>query len=160
VFCFFFSVEVFAQPSKIAVKPGIEEIYLAKDDGEGKAGEVAAHFLTTDVPIHCVVLFDSAEPVTVKMNLVAVSVLRVPAESKVVSTSYTTKQDQNRVNFSGQPDGSWIAGKYRADIFINNTFAGKLNFEIRRPSSTVKAVLNLRSKQPSQPKVVQRKRNR
>lgn len=122
--CLFFSAGAFAQPAaEIGIKAGIEEIYLAKDDGTGKAGEEAAGFLTTDIPIYCVVILHPAGPVTVRMNLVAVSVSGVKAETRVVSTSYTTKTNQNRVNFSGRPDGAWNAGKYRADIYINNELA-------------------------------------
>ena len=40
---------------------GVEELYLAKDDGSGKAGKQVTEFLTTDVPIFCVVLLDTVE---------------------------------------------------------------------------------------------------
>ena len=99
---------------------GVAEIYLARDDGNGKAGVAANGFVTTDVPIYCVVQLDSAVPVTVKMNLVAVSVPGVKPETRVVSTSYTTKDNQSRVNFTGRPAGRRIAGKYRADVFVGN----------------------------------------
>src|ERR1700742_4217485 len=80
---------------------GVDDIYLAKDDGKGQAGEAATTFRTTDIPIYCIVQLDSTAPATVKMNLVAESVAGVKADTKVVSTSYTTKDGENRVNFNG-----------------------------------------------------------
>ena len=59
-----------------------EEIYLAKDNGEGKAGEAETSFLTTDIPIFCVVQLDSLKPATVKMNFIAVKVAGVKARNK------------------------------------------------------------------------------
>ena len=98
---------------------GVEEVYLAKYDGEGKAGDQVSAFSTTDIPIYCVVLLESSKATVVKMNFVAVSVSGVKADTKVVTASYTTKESQNRVNFTGRPDGKWTPGKYRVDIFLD-----------------------------------------
>lgn len=154
----FAAAGAYGQP-EAAEKRWIEDMYLAKDDGSGKAGVAATDFATTDIPIYCVVLLSGASPVTVRMNLVAVNVAGVKAETRVVSTSYKTKDNQDRVNFSGKPDRLWIAGKYRADIFINDTFVKKLDFEIRRPSAAIKSVLSFQPKQPVRPKSAATKRN-
>ncbi|HVF30485.1 MAG TPA: hypothetical protein VNA22_05920 [Pyrinomonadaceae bacterium] len=127
------SVTLFAQaPEASATKVGIAEIYLAKDDGSGKAGDEATSFVTTDVPIYCVVKLDSAAPVTVKMNLVAVSVPGVKAETRVVSTSYTLRENEDRVNFSGRPAKVWVAGKYRVDIFVGAGTAVSREFAVQK----------------------------
>ena len=118
---------------------GIEEFYLAKDNGNGKAGDAATGFVTTDVPIYCVVQLDSAIPVTVKMNLIAVNVPGVKPETRVVSTSYTTKDNQSRVNFTGRPAGRWVAGKYRADVFVGSAPAVSKLFIVQTPSATPKS---------------------
>jgi len=112
----------------------VDEVYLARDDGNGKAGEAVSTFFTTDIPIYCVVQLDTAEPVTVKMNFVAVAVPGVKPETKVVTTSYTTKQGQSRVNFTGKPYDKWNAGKYKVEVFVEGKFARDVVFEIR-PSS-------------------------
>jgi hypothetical protein len=97
---------VFAQEADpIVPRVNVSEIYLAKDDGTGKAGEAATAFETTDVPIHCVVQLDSAESVTVKMQLVAVNVPGVKPGTKVVATSYTTKIS-GPCEFLGQTAGT------------------------------------------------------
>ena len=127
----------FAQDVAVTAPPppapaGLVEIYLAKDDGTGKAGEEATSFVTTDVPIYCVVQLDSALPTTVKMNLVAVAVPGVKADTKVVSSTYTTKDNQDRVNFTGRPTGQWVAGRYRVDIFIGDAAVVSREFAVQK----------------------------
>lgn len=118
--------------SSVAV--GSAGIYLAKDDGSGKAGDEATSFVTTDVPIYCVVQLESSTPVTVRMNLVAVAVPGVKAETRVVSTSYTTKGKEDRVNFSGRPNGPWVAGRYRVDVFVEDRPAVSREFAVQKPA--------------------------
>lgn len=128
VFVFVVQLTAFSQAP---VPVAINQVYLAKDDGSGHAGEPAANFKPTDVPIYCVVQLESAVPTTVKMDLVAERVAGVKPETKVVSTSYTTKDGQNRVNFNGRPAGKWVPGTYRADIYIDGKLAKNLTFEIK-----------------------------
>ena len=130
LFCLMLSAGAFAQGDTVPT-PGVEELYLAKDDGKGKAGEQVSEFSTGDIPIYCVVMLDTAAKVTVKMNFVAVSVSGVKPDTKVVTASYTMKDGQNRVNFTGTPEGKWTPGKYRVDIFIDGKIARDLAFEIK-----------------------------
>lgn len=120
--------------------PAVEEVYLARDNGEGKAGEQVTEFRTTDVPIYCVVLLDSNAKTIVKMNFVAVSVSGVKPETKVVTASYTTKEGQNRVNFTGRPEGKWTPGKYRVDLFVDGKMAKNVEFEIKGAVGAVSGV--------------------
>ena len=126
-----FSAGVFAQAPIGSSHPSIAEFYLAKDDGSGSAGDEAAEFVTSDTPIYCVVRLNNFETVAIQMNLVAVKVLGVKAETKVVSTSYKLKDGEDRVNFSGNPAGKWVAGRYRVDIFIGDAPAGSREFIVR-----------------------------
>lgn len=128
--CLFVAVASYAQ-GEAPIPPTIEEVYLARDNGEGKAGEQVSEFRTTDVPIYCVVLLDSNAKAVVKMNFVAVAVSGVKPETKVVTASYTTNAGQNRVNFTGRPDGKWTPGKYRVDLFIDGKIAKNVEFEIK-----------------------------
>lgn len=123
-----FAQDVVPAPSSA----GVKEIYLAKDDGTGKAGDEATSFVTTDVPIYCVVLLDSALPTTVKMNLVAVAVPGVKADTKVVTSIYTTKDNEDRVNFTGKPAGQWVAGRYRVDIFVGGAAVVSREFAVQK----------------------------
>ena len=127
----------YAQTPVSPAPAGIEEAYLAKDDGEGKAGEQVTEFQTTDVPIYCVVLLESNQAALVKMTFVAVAVAGVKPETKVVTASYTTREAQNKVNFTGRPDGKWTPGKYRVDLFLNGKMARNLVFEIKSSAAGV-----------------------
>jgi hypothetical protein len=130
----------------------VNEIYLAKDDGSGKAGDPATAFVTTDIPIFCVVKLNLSLPTTVKMNLVAVEVKGLKAETTVITTIYTTKEEQNRVNFKGKPEKLWFAGKYRVDVFLNDKLAITQEFEIQKP--TVSEANSVQTK--SKPKPVRK----
>ncbi len=130
--CLFAAAGALAQGDTPApTGPAVEELYLARDDGKGKAGEQVDEFRTTDVAIYCVILLDATTKVTVKMNFVAVSVIGVKADTKVVTASYTTKEGQNRVNFTGRPEDKWTPGKYRVDVFLDGKIAKNIEFEIK-----------------------------
>jgi len=164
MFCVLFAFNAFAQDGEDEknVEPqivGVEEIYLAKDNGEGKAGDVAESFLTTDIPIYCVVQLNSSKPATVRMNFVAVSVQGVKAETKVISVNYKTNGKQNRVSFTGKPDGVWTAGSYRIDIYIDDKLAVGKSFEIKKsPGEIQKSVTQVKSFVPPKPKIVKQTR--
>lgn len=128
--CLILSVAIFAQ-SEPPAPPAVEDVYLAKDDGKGRAGDPSAEFRVTDIPIYCVVVLDSNANAVIKMNFVAVSVSGVRPETKVVSASYTTNERQNRVNFTGRPEGKWTPGKYRVEVFLDGKIAKNVEFEIK-----------------------------
>jgi hypothetical protein len=131
------------------------EVYLARDDG-GKAGEPAFEFKATDIPIYCVVLLENKRKAAVKMVFVAMDVPGVRPEMKIVTSAYTTTEDQNRVNFTGRPDGNWIPGKYRVDIYVDDKLVTDAAFVIRGNPNTigpkiVKSTASKRSKQRDRP---------
>lgn len=147
--CLFLGSSVFAQPETPPLTPaqvGVEEIFLARDNGEGKPGDPVEGFLTTDVPIYCVVQLNSVTPSTVKMNFVAVAVKGVKAETNVITVSFKTNGKQSRVYFTGTPDGTWLAGTYRADIFVDGKPAGSKEFKIQNSALTNPAVKSLQPK--------------
>jgi hypothetical protein len=159
--CLFFSLAAPGQTPEQSTDNeavGVEEIYLAKDNGEGKAGEAETSFLTTDIPIFCVVQLNSTKPVTVKMNFIAVKVAGVKAETKVVSVSFKTNGKHNRVNFTGSPEGAWIAGNYRVDIFVDGKLAGSKELEIQKSATANPAVKSFQPKTAVKPKAPKRTR--
>ncbi|HEX8249664.1 MAG TPA: hypothetical protein VF599_15915 [Pyrinomonadaceae bacterium] len=149
-------VQELPQPENEIV--GVEEIYLAKDNGEGKAGDAETNFLTTDIPIFCIVQLNSTKPATVKMNFIVVKVAGVKAETKVVSVSYKTNGKQNRVNFTGSPEGAWIAGSYRVDVFVDGKLAGSKELEIQKSAPENPAVKSFQPKTNAKPKSIKRTR--
>ena len=152
VVCLWFSSVASGQEADVPKSVGVEQLYLAKDDGTGKAGDPATDFITTDIPIFCVVVLDSNQPVTVKMNLVVVNVPGVRTETRVVSTRYTTKENEDRVNFSGNPHGLWTAGKYRVDIYIDDKLVKKQDLEIRSLKTPIKNATSFQPKQSTKPR--------
>ena len=141
---FIFPAAVLSQekfPETMAASQPTPTIYLARDDGTGEAGEPADSFLTTDVPIYCVVMLSAdgtavSAAINVKMNFIAVKVAGVRPETKVVSAQFTTNGTHDRVRFTGRPDKRWVAGTYRTDIFINGKPAGRKDFVISEPART------------------------
>jgi len=132
--CLIFSLKAFSQSEQNGNRSEfiVEEISLARDDGNGKSGDATDKFITTDHPIHCIVGLDLDKPAIVKMNLVAVKANGLKPETKIIVVSYTTKENQNRVNFTATPDGVWATGIYRVDIFINGKLAKGQTFEIEK----------------------------
>jgi hypothetical protein len=130
-------------PAQSTAQPAtslVDEVYLAKDDGHGKAGEQVTEFTQSDIPIHCVVLLESAGKATVKMTFVAVAVPGVKPDTKVVSASYTTGENQDRVNFTGRPDGKWTPGRYRVDIFVDGKQGKQLEFNIKQGPPALRSI--------------------
>lgn len=154
--CFVFVFGVFAQEPENTPQPetvAVEQMFLAKDNGEGKAGDEAESFLTTDIPIYCVIQLNSTKPVIVKMNFVAVNVQGVKAETQVISVSYKTNGKQNRVNFTGKPEKFWAAGSYRIDVFIDGKLSTGKTFEITKsPLETKPTVTKTQSFVSPKPK--------
>ena len=128
-----FTVAASSQSADRAV--GVQDVYLAKDNGKGQPGSAATVFAPTDIPIYCVVQLDATGSVTVKMELIAENVPGVKTQSKVVSTSYTTKNGENRVDFNGRPSGKWVAGHYRAQIYLDGKLSRDLSFDIKEPAA-------------------------
>ncbi|HMS43434.1 MAG TPA: hypothetical protein PKE69_24605 [Pyrinomonadaceae bacterium] len=129
--CLFFGFSIFAQTDKV----GIETISLWRVGADGATNEETEGFLTNDKPLLFCVKLNSLKPTTVKMLLVAVDVKGIKPETKSVTISFTTNGKQNIVNFRANPEGSWLAGKYRADIYINNKLAANKEFMIEKPPS-------------------------
>jgi len=130
-----FCPAAFAQPEQ--AEGPVADAFLAFSNGEGGPGEESAEFKTTDNPIHCVVNLSATDPQTVKMNLVAVRVAGLREGSRIVSTSYTTKQGENIVQFSGGPAKVWFVGKYRAEIFVNDKLEKTLEFDVKGTAAVV-----------------------
>lgn len=150
--CFVFSFNVFAQTENV----GIEQISLWRVGADNNPSEETEGFLTSDKPLLFRVQLNSKTPVTVKMLLVAVNVQGIKPETKSVTISFTTNGKQNIVNFRASPEDNWLAGKYRADIYINNKLVANKEFMIEKsPQQIEKETL---PKKTTKPKSVKRTR--
>ena len=137
--CLFLGLNVFSQSEKLSENAGVgvEEISLARGDGNGKAGDPTDKLFTDDVPIFCFIQLDSEKPATVKLILSAVKAVGLKPESKIVTISYTTKNNENQVNFTASPKGVWAAGDYRADVYIDGKIAKSRTFTIEKSPKEV-----------------------
>ena len=154
IVCFLaFSVCSFAQTPIY-----VDEIYFAKDDGKGEIGDSVEKFQTTDNPIYVIVKLNENAATMVKMNLVAINVKGLKAESKVITTTYKTTKMQNRVNFSGKPEKLWFVGMYRVDIFLDDKLSKSLEFEITEPIKNSAAITTFLPKTPIKPKPLRKPR--
>lgn len=129
--CLFFSFSILGQNES---KFGVTEITLFRDNGKGKAGEETLIFSTADRPIHCSIELDSTESAVIQMNMTAVNVPGLKSGKIVVSASYKTDGEDGAVNFAASPHSVWAAGKYRMDIFVDDSLAASKEFEIKESS--------------------------
>ncbi len=134
---FLFCLNTFAQSEENEI--GVGEISLARDDGQGKPGEKATNFTSTEVPIYCLIELKSTKATTVKMNFVAARAQGLTANKTIVTVSYKTNGKQNGVTFTASPNENvWAAGKYRVDILLDGKPAKSLEFEIRKSQAEIK----------------------
>ena len=133
--CLFFGTIVLAQTEKTDETENasveIERISLRRDDGAGKAGDETDNFSTADKILYFRIELSSRKPATIKLVLVAANVKGEKPETKFVTVSYRTSGRQNVVNFSASPEKAWLAGEYRADVFVDGKVAANKEFEIR-----------------------------
>jgi hypothetical protein len=131
--CLFSGTAVFAQSEEqTPTEIGVEEITLARDDGEGSPGEIVSVFSPNDVPIHCLIQLNSTKATAVKMNLIAVKANGLKPGTNVVTVNYKTNGNQNGVRFRASPDGVWAVGKYRVDIMLDGKTSKSLEFEVQK----------------------------
>jgi hypothetical protein len=118
---------------------GVVEISLARGDGgNDEAVRATDKFRGADVPILCFIELDAEKPATVKMILVAVKAFGLKPETKIIMVSYTTKENENQVNFTASPSGAvWTAGDYRVDVYINGQFVKSRTFIIEKSSQEI-----------------------
>ncbi len=150
--CLCFGFSVFAQKDEAV---GIETISLWRIGADGATNEETEGFLTNDKPLLFRVQLNSMKPATVKMLLVAVNVKGMKPETKSVTISFTTNGKQNIVNFRANPEGAWLAGKYRADIYINNKLAANKEFMIEKSPQNEEET---KPKSDTKPKIADRKK--
>lgn len=120
--------------SEDRLKPSlIDAVYLAKSDKDGNVGDVAEEFITTDIPIYCIVELTTSESLLVRLNFVAVKVAGMRPGTVVVKTQYRTNNGETVVHFSGSPEKLWPVGVYRVDVFAGDDSKVSIEFNIKAP---------------------------
>ncbi|MCW5959842.1 MAG: hypothetical protein KIS76_06740 [Pyrinomonadaceae bacterium] len=129
--CLIFALPAAAQNGNGENAPvGVEEITLAKDDGNGEMGDEQEEFMPTDVPIHCSVLLDSIKASSVRMEIVLLKPGSASSGSKIVTVNFKTNGQHDRINFTGRPEKHWKTGNYKVDIYIDGKLSKSKEFTV------------------------------
>lgn len=98
----------------------IQEIHMAKDDGNGNPGAEADAFSGSDRTIHCVVKLTEAKSQT-KMTF---SWWVVDADGsnneKIKDINYTTRALENIVHSHLRLPQDWPKGRYKVEVYVND----------------------------------------
>ena len=145
--CFLGVLAATAQPDKIdyigeGERTKTAKLTLAREDADGNIIEDVKVFAPGDIPIYCYVDLISSKPVTVELKFIAVKVAKIRPNTKIISISYKTKNGEDAVTFTGEPEGLWMVGKYRVNILLDGKERLSKTFEVREQQA--------KSKQPSQ----------
>jgi hypothetical protein len=108
----------------------VEKIELAKDDGEGDAGETVTSFRASDNPLHFVAHLSDFEAGTkVRMVLTAVDAGGSKNE-KVGEVEKETTAFENVLDAHWQFPRNWPTGRYKIEAYVNGKLDKTLEFDI------------------------------
>jgi hypothetical protein len=97
----------------------VEEIHMAKDDGDGKPGAETENFSPDDRTIHCVTRLKSAKSGT-QMRFVWWIVDADGAQNKKIKEiEYTTRATEDVVHGHLTFSKDWPTGKYKVQVYVN-----------------------------------------
>ncbi len=123
--------ETNATPSPEATGSGvIEEIRMARDDGNGDPGEETDTFSPSDRTIHCVVRLAEAKSKT-KLKFSWWIVEAEGSENqKIKDIEYTTKALENVVHTHLTLPQDWPKGKYKVEVYVNGNLEGTVGYTV------------------------------
>ncbi|HEX8098494.1 MAG TPA: hypothetical protein VF507_10675 [Pyrinomonadaceae bacterium] len=108
----------------------VQNLYLARDDGAGNAGERVEGFTTSDRVLHCVAELNKARPGTkVTFSWYAVSVGST-RNQLISSVDYATGPYEKLIYGKLTPRTTWPTGDYRVEVAINGARDESLDFSI------------------------------
>ena len=108
----------------------IQSITLARDDGSGNAGETVTNFSPTDHTFYATITLDHIETgLKVKLTWVAVDANGVT--NQTIDSSEFTSLAANVVNGKLSLPHDWPTGKYRLDVYLNDSLQQSVNFNVQ-----------------------------
>lgn len=119
-------------PSPEATGSGvIEEIRMARDDGNGDPGEETDTFSSSDRTIHCVVRLAEAKSKT-KLKFSWWIVEAEGSENqKIKDIEYTTRALENVVHAHLTLPQDWPKGKYKVEVYVNGNLEGTVGYTVK-----------------------------
>jgi hypothetical protein len=109
----------------------IEDLHMAKDDGNGSPGEETSAFSPGDRTIHCVAkLADAKAGTKMKFSWFIVDADGAKNE-KIKDIDYTTRALENIVHGHLTLPQDWPSGKYRVEVFVNGNLEKTAQYSVR-----------------------------
>jgi hypothetical protein len=97
----------------------IKSIWLALDDGMGKAGKMVSGFKPDNNPLHCVVRLSRAK-VGTKVKFIWTAIDAGGMKNyKIITLQYVTKPWEDLVDGQINIPSAWPSGKYKVEASIN-----------------------------------------
>jgi len=108
----------------------IKEIYMAKDDGNGKPGDHTNTFEPGDHTIHCVVNLNEAKAGTdMKFSWWIVDADGTQ-NKKIKDIDYSTKTLENVIHGHLTLPQDWPKGKYKVQVYVNGDLDKTVNYTV------------------------------
>lgn len=108
----------------------VESVTLNKDDGSGKAGDVVTSFSPTDHNFYTVVKLNRLDVgLKVKLSWVAVDAAGQTANTVVAEKEFSALVG-NEIDGNVSLPNDWPTGKYRLNIYLNDTLAKSVDFTV------------------------------
>lgn len=107
----------------------VERIYMAKDDG-GKPGDETSSFSPSDRTVHCVIELNKAKKGT-KVRFIWKAVDVAGSRNEEIKTiDYSTNSFENKVRGHLTLPRDWPTGKYRVEVYINDSLDKTIDYTI------------------------------
>jgi len=107
----------------------VERIFMAKDN-DGKPGEETDSFAPSDRTVHCVIELNKAKKGT-KVRFIWKAVDVAGEQNQEIKTiDYTTNSFENKVRGHLTLPRDWPAGKYRVEVYINDSLDKTIDYTI------------------------------
>jgi len=108
----------------------IQELHMAKDDGNGDPGEETNAFSPGDRTIHCVARLAEAKAGTkIKFSWFIVDAEGSKNE-KIKDIDYTTRALENIVHGHLTLPENWPGGKYKVEVFVNGNLEKTTQYSV------------------------------
>ena len=109
----------------------IEEIHMAKDDGNGKPGAETDSFEPGDRTIHCVTTLKSAKAGTQMKFSWWIVDAGGSKDEKIKDIDYTTGALENVIHGHLSLPKDWPVGKYKVRIYVNGELDRTLFYSVQ-----------------------------
>jgi hypothetical protein len=109
----------------------LEELHMAKDNGNGSPGDETSSFSPGDRTIHCVAkLADAKAGTQMRFSWFIVDADGSKNE-KIKDIDYTTRALENVVHGHLTLPQDWPSGKYRVEVFVNGNLEKTAQFSVK-----------------------------